>query len=110
MTADELDRLAKLEAKATKGPWFDAENKIGAGDHGIAEVDFDKDADRKMLIELRNAAPALIALAEWAERAKPLIKQAFEYLDDTKEKHDYTFATGLMRDVDELLSAYPEGE
>lgn len=101
MTADELARLKELESKATKGPWFDAGNKIGAGDHGIAEVDFDKDADRKMLIELRNAATALIALAEWAERARA----TFNTLSNVSHSEQL-----VVEICEAAIQAYPEGE
>lgn len=63
--------LRALEAKATPAPWNDACNKIGADGAGIAEVDFDSDDDRALVIHLRNAAPSLLAEVEdWRDCAK----------------------------------------
>lgn len=48
----DLDELDRLHAAATPGPWVDATNKIGAGGGGI-------DADRVLVIALRNAWPEI---------------------------------------------------
>lgn len=61
LTPSELSALVELEKKATRAPWTDAGNKLGADGHGIAEVEFDEDADRALVVALRNAAPRLFA-------------------------------------------------
>lgn len=91
MTADKLERLAELEAKATKGPWrvpvanlfrviaCDGEIPVrGIVEHPEEHFYFGQDdlsypdgdnhaaADRALIAALRNAAPSLIALARWA--------------------------------------------
>jgi hypothetical protein len=61
LTDADLARLVEMEKAATDAPWVDACNKIGADGAGIAEIDFDSDADRALVIQLRNAAPSLLA-------------------------------------------------
>lgn len=126
MTTEELDRLAELEAKATKGPWrvpvanlfrviaLDGDTPLRGivehpdehfyfGQDDLSYPDGDKHAaaDRALIAALRNAAPSLIALARWAEKARTELEkfQEDERIDNV--------AAGIAF---ELLSAYPEGE
>ena len=53
-------RLKEIKARceaATEGPWFDAGNKIGADGHGIAEVEFDEQADMDLCVNARQDLP-----------------------------------------------------
>lgn len=59
-----IERLRALEAEATAGPWFDDYGKVGAGDSGIGEMDSGEDA--ALIPAMRNALPALLAVAEEA--------------------------------------------
>ncbi|MEO8082536.1 MAG: hypothetical protein ABI780_01805 [Ardenticatenales bacterium] len=72
-----IDALAAVEAEATAGPWrkphrgwvFQGEGKVPA----IAEVYREPDADAVAIAVLRNAAPALLALARACADMDPSI-------------------------------------
>jgi hypothetical protein len=82
----DLDRLAALEKAATAGPWVDAGNKLGAAGHGIAEVDFDDDADRVLAVEARNALPALLRELRSARAAASAASAYLQATDAAAER------------------------
>ena len=113
MTADELDMLAELEAKATKGPW-----KSGCvGQHederpvmfyratGYEPPETITDSMRQGAINLslvdslRNAAPSLIALARWAIEQR-IKMQAASIMSDS---------VSYRACIAAALAAYPKG-
>jgi hypothetical protein len=76
VTTEELDRLIGLEAAATKGPWLLDHDKphtviCSDGKQAYFNVQF--------IAALRNAAPDLIAMARWAEKAKQATAVATEH-------------------------------
>ena len=131
MTADELERLKELESKATKGPWTATKTgSVWTGplklddpgitraasmeSHHLFEIDqydydfLDEDEaeiqvrdDMALIAALRNAAPALIALAEWAERAKAEIEYALHpgVFGPYKTTDDPQFADGKLLEM-----------
>ncbi len=69
MTPKQLEQIkARCEA-ATEGPWFDAGNKIGADGHGIAEVEFDEQADMDLCVHARQDLPDCLDEIERLEKA-----------------------------------------
>jgi hypothetical protein len=81
MTNDELDRLAELERKATAGPFefrrygvwtkrddIRKETRVLPDDGSITQ-------DRELFADLRNSAPALIALAREALAARKAVDE-----------------------------------
>lgn len=87
--SDIIERLEELHAKATAGPWgWLASELVGGGD-GLTDVitmktegsaymtyetmHFDnEDADKALIVEARNALPALLAVAKAAKGLKVL--------------------------------------
>lgn len=73
-----LERLKELEAKATPGPWQAVGNGVHAKDRAIAGEGFlfdhegvlCDDDDARLIAEMRNALPKLLALAEAAKKFK----------------------------------------
>lgn len=84
MTEDIVKRLLELEAKATKGPWrvemhddwvdMSIEPNTSVFAYGDDESPGGKNPNAELLVELRNAAPAL--LRSWLEMREALRKIA----------------------------------
>lgn len=84
MTTEELDRLIGLEAAATKGPWLLDHDKphtviCSDGKHVGGILYNTNQSDVQFIAALRNAAPDLIAMARWAEKAKQATAVATEH-------------------------------
>jgi hypothetical protein len=55
----ELERLSELERKATAGPWTEWDNPVNGGE---------MNPDCQLMVALRNAFPALLAVVRAAEK------------------------------------------
>lgn len=79
-TPERLAELRRIAMAATQCVFEDAGNKIGIRSsdgvlYGIAEVDFDRDADREFFVAAANSVPALLddierLRARWAEQLR----------------------------------------
>jgi len=81
-TQAQRDEVIEAGGKATERPWEDAGNKIGADDHGIAEVDFDHDEDRQYAILSANLAVPLAQDVTTLRALLARVKKAWEDGDD----------------------------
>jgi len=94
LTAEDLAALARLEAKATKGPWrlgtknvwnddlllrvADTERgRMNAGAYKLRGSDSEQleQADAELIAAMRNALPSLIQQAQEAARLKELLRE-----------------------------------
>lgn len=74
----EAERLRSLHEDATPGPWRDAGgDAIIAGiGHGFsAPGSFVSEADRDLMIFLRNYVPAILAMAEECKRMREVLER-----------------------------------
>ena len=127
MTAPRLDVAEgeRLEAAATPGPWFSIgppwnheSPYINAGcsdphggrilfDTSVQWDDTDDDeaktpnSDSALVCYLRNHARELLALARYAEQARPVVEAA-DYWDLAADDERMEAAIGLTRAVDEF--------
>lgn len=112
MTIAEIEELERLEKEAEKGPWNEDWCR-GAVRHIDRNVDYDsfyftpegKEGeeviswgryDGTFIAKLRNSAPEIIALAKWAIRAKPFVRDALCLYE--KGDHNKSLAAGLLAD------------
>lgn len=110
--SEELDRLAELEATATPAPWDYVEGRTllhiethidhpsGAG-IPICSIPLSKRADADLIVDLRNAAPALLAAAREAEELLEWQREAAGILRMTRitKPGEAPFIDGLLARV-----------
>lgn len=113
MNKEQLERLKELKSKAADGPVYvsgdDATDCPSHKQSGLAKIDTGRAIDwpiarlqewneANYYAAIRNAAPALIALAEWADKAR-------EYV--LSQECICGFGGGGLCWKCKLLSAYP---
>lgn len=107
----DLDELEKLEPDATPAPWCVKVRSCRCGSCPTSEIRATVDGspncslivedcfsncfDADLIIALRNAAPELIKLARWAERAKVAIERNIE------GDYEY-FLTDVLKDYPQV--------
>lgn len=102
LTDAEIAELRRMHEAATPEPWTDAGNKIGCEHGGLAEVEFDEDADLALAVAARNALPRLLAALE---RASELLVR-YRTVCNCNSPRNANFGTAckLCRDADAYLN------
>lgn len=76
MTNEELDRLEELLKMATPGTWLESDDDIVYDDDHAICYGVQSDDDRCAIVDLHNAAPALIAAARENARLRAVVEAA----------------------------------
>lgn len=107
MTIAEIEELERLEAQATEKPWKANGRYLGTPEYMALIGEFrDQNGNwtnepipvgnAALVAALRNSAPEIIALAKWAIRAKPFVRDALCLYE--KGDHNKSLAAGLLAD------------
>ncbi len=121
----DIKRLRELVEAATQGRWYVDGEGVYSVVWDICENGWEYDecspeeltqkkaqdeSNRQAIAALRNAAPELIALAEWAEKAK----EALQFIGCKKDQYrGYSTDCGPyvgLCDRCDLLKSYPGGQ